>query len=212
MRVVGIDAARGAWLAVALEDGHFADATMAPTIDHVLAAHSEAAAVAIDIPLGIVETYGREADAAARRFVQPRGSSVFPTPPRAVIEARDYDAARAISDERGWPRPTKQSYGMRHRILEADRAARSDDRLFEVHPEVSFRELAGHPLETKKSFHGQTQRVELLASAGIHLDGQRIDDDLLDAAVAAWSATRYARREALSLPDGHLERLGCIWR
>lgn len=56
------------------------------------------------------------------------------------------------------------------------------------------------------------QRVELLASTGIHLDGQRIDDDLLDAAVAAWSATRYARGEAVSLPDGHLDRLGCIWR
>lgn len=138
MRVVGLDAARGAWLAVALEDGRFAGATLAPTIDAVLAMQSEAHAVAIDIPLGIIETYGREADTAARRFVQPRGSSVFPTPPRAVIEATDYDAARAICDERGWPRPTKQSYGMRHRILEADRAAHCDDRLFEVHPEVSF--------------------------------------------------------------------------
>jgi predicted RNase H-like nuclease len=206
-----MDAARGAWLAVALEVGRFAGATLAPTIDAVLAMHSEAHAVAIDIPLGIIETYGREADTAARRFVQPRGSSVFPTPPRAVIEATDYDAARAICDERGWPRPTKQSYGMRDRILEADRAAHSDDRLFEVHPEVSFRELASHPLETKMSFQGQTQRVELLASAGIHLEG-RIDDDLLDAAVAAWSAARYARGEALPLPDEHTGRLGGIWR
>ena len=211
MRVVGIDAARGAWLAVALEDGRFAGATLARTISDVLAMHSEARAVAIDIPLGIIETYGREADTAARRFVQPRGSSVFPTPPRAVLEATDYDAARAICDERGWPRPTKQSYGMRHRILEADRAARLDERLFEVHPEVSFRELAGHPLETKRSFQGQTQRVELLASAGVHLEGP-IDDDLLDAAIAAWSAARYARGEALPLPDGHIGRLGGIWR
>ena len=31
---------------------------------------------------------------------------------------------------------------MRDRILEADRAAHLDVRLFEVHPEVSFRELA----------------------------------------------------------------------
>lgn len=100
---------------------------------------------------------------------------------------------------------------MRHRILEADRAAFLDERLFEVHPEVSFRELAGGPLETKKSFTGQTHRVELLASAGIHLDG-RIDDDLLDAAIAAWSAARYARGEARPLPDGHVGRLGGIWR
>ncbi|MGH3037461.1 MAG: DUF429 domain-containing protein [Gaiellaceae bacterium] len=36
--------------------------------------------------------------------------------------------------------------------------------------------------------------------------------DLLDAAVAAWSATRYARGEARPLPDGHVERIGAIWR
>jgi Protein of unknown function (DUF429) len=53
--------------------------------------------------------------------------------------------------------------------------------------------------------------VELLASAGIHLEG-RIDDDLLDAAIAAWSAARYARGEARPLPDGRVGRIGGIWR
>jgi predicted RNase H-like nuclease len=100
---------------------------------------------------------------------------------------------------------------MRHRILEADRAAHLDTRLFEVHPEVSFRELAGRPLEKKRTLLGQTQRLELLASAGIHLDSA-VDDDLLDAAVAAWSAARYASREVLPVSAGHTARLGAIWR
>ena len=39
--------------------------------------------MAIDIPVGIIEEYGREADTAARRFIQPRGSSVFPTSSQA---------------------------------------------------------------------------------------------------------------------------------
>jgi predicted RNase H-like nuclease len=211
LRVVGVDASRGAWLAVAIDDGRFAGASLTQTIADVLAMHDDARAVAIDIPLGIIETYGREADTAARRFIQPRGSSVFPTPPRVVVEAPDYDVARSICDERGWPRPSRQSYGMRHRILEADRAARLDVRLFEVHPEVSFRELAGRPLEKKRTLLGQTQRLELLASAGIHLDSA-VDDDLLDAAVAAWTAARFARGEALPLPAGHTARLGAIWR
>ena len=109
MRVVGVDASRGAWLAVTLDDGRFAGASLAPTIAEVLAMHADARAVAVDVPLGINETYGREADTAARRFIQPRGSSVFPTPPRAVVEAPDYDVARSICDERGWPRPSRQS-------------------------------------------------------------------------------------------------------
>ena len=211
LRVVGVDACRGAWLAVVLDDGRYEGATLAPRIADVLALHPDARAVAIDIPVGIIEDYGREADTAARRFIQPRGSSVFPTPPRLVVEAPDYDQARLICDERGWPRPSRQSYGMRHRILEAVQAAHSDTRVFEVHPEVSFRELGGRPLEKKKTLLGQTQRLELLASAGIHLS-HAVDDDHLDAAVAAWSAARYARGEALPLPEGHAARLGAIWR
>ena len=38
------------------------------------------------------------------------------------------------------------------------------------------------------------------------------ESDLLDAAVVAWSARRYARREAVPLPDGYSERIGAIWR
>ena len=80
-----------------------------------------------------------------------------------------------------------------------------------MHPEVSFRELAGRPLEKKRTLLGQTQRLKLLTSVGIHLDSA-VDDDLLEAAAAAWSAARYARREALPLPAGHTARLGAIWR
>lgn len=212
MRVVGVDAARGAWLVVVLDDGRFAGAVLARTIADILAMHSDARAIAVDIPLGVIETYGRDADTAARRFVQPRGGAVFPTPPRLVVEAPDYDVARTICDERGWPRPSRQSYGMRHRILEADRAAHLDERLIEVHPEVSFRELLGRPLEKKKTLLGQTQRFDALVSAGIHLDPAAVNDDLLDASVAAWTAARYARGEALPLPEGHTARLGGIWR
>ncbi len=100
---------------------------------------------------------------------------------------------------------------MRHRILEADRAAHLDQRLIEVHPEVSFRQLAGRPLESKKTMLGQNQRLEALATAGIHLD-HPVNDDLLDAAVGAWTAGRYAQGQALPLPDGHAARLGAIWR
>jgi hypothetical protein len=35
---------------------------------------------------------------------------------------------------------------------------------------------------------------------------------LLDATVAAWTAARFARGEALPLPEDHEERIGAIWR
>jgi predicted RNase H-like nuclease len=49
------------------------------------------------------------------------------------------------------------------------------------------------------------ERRRLLATAGIELPdelsaGQAAADDVLDAAIAAWSATRKARGEAVPLP------------
>ena len=101
------------------------------------------------------------------------------------------------------------------RILEVDRYASDDKRVIEVHPEVSFRELAERPLESKHRVQGLVERRALLENAGIEIPASvaRIaEPDLLDAAVVAWSARRYARREAVPLPDGYRERIGAIWR
>ena len=98
-----------------------------------------------------------------------------------------------------------------------------DARLFEVHPEVSFARLAGRTLDSsKKSWNGAAQRRALLAGVGIELPndlgpaGTAPVDDVLDAAVAAWSASRIAAGEAVSLPatPGRRDRSGrliAIW-
>jgi len=57
-------------------------------------------------------------------------------------------------------------------------------------------------------------RRRLLKGAGIVLPeklGALPLIDVLDAAAAAWSAARYARGEARSLPEGATERIGAIW-
>ena len=96
-----------------------------------------------------------------------------------------------------------------------DEHARADERVIEVHPEVSFSELARRPLLPKKRTDGQAERRALLEQAGIAVPEMvpRIaEPDLLDATVAAWTAARYARGEAVPLPEGHDERIGAIWR
>jgi predicted RNase H-like nuclease len=85
--------------------------------------------------------------------------------------------------------------------------------VFEVHPEVSFRELVRRPLAPKRTAVGASERRLALAEAGIDLPDLPYPlEDVLDAAAAAWSANRYARGEALPLPAGHRERVGAIWR
>jgi predicted RNase H-like nuclease len=212
MRVVGLDACRGKWLAVLLDEGRFADADIGSAAT-LVGSWPDAHAIGVDIPIGLPDSPTREADRDARRFVGERRSSVFPTFPRCVLEAGTYDEAKARCTARGWQRPSIQSFGMRHRIFEIAALADADERVVEVHPEVSFRELLGRTPGPKRTASGAAERRLGLAKAGIELpDLPYPDDDVLDAAVVAWSAMRYARGEALPLPERHRTRIATIWR
>jgi predicted RNase H-like nuclease len=213
VKALGLDACRGKWLAIALDGGCFEEARLASDAAALLTAWSDAAAIGVDIPIGLPDTPLREADRAARQFVGERRSSVFATFPSVVLDAPTYEEAKTICVERGWPKPSIQSYGMRHRISEIAHLAAADERVVEVHPEVSFRELLGRTLSPKRTGAGGSERRLALTEAGIDLPDLSYPlDDVLDAAVAAWSAMRYAHGEALPLPHGHQTRLGTIWR
>jgi predicted RNase H-like nuclease len=212
-RVAGVDLARGALAVVVLEGNRVVEAFRCEAFADALLVEAEV--IAIDIPIGMPEAGSREADTAARRFVGPRASSVFSTPIRPVLEAETYAEARAVATRLTGKSVSAQAYALGRRILELDELAHRDERVIEVHPEVSFRELARRPLLSKKATDGLLERRGLLADAGIELpqSAARISEpDLLDATVAAWSARRYANGEAVPLPEGHGARIGAIWR
>jgi predicted RNase H-like nuclease len=123
MKALGLDACRGKWLAVCLDEGQFDDARLASDAAGLVCAWPDAAVIGVDIPIGLPETPLRKADRAAREFVGERRSSVFATFPSVVLEAPTYEEAKAICIARGWPKPSIQSYGMRHRIIEIARLA-----------------------------------------------------------------------------------------
>jgi predicted RNase H-like nuclease len=213
MLAVGVDGWRRGWVAVALAAGAPRLALCASFAD-VLAAFPDAAAYGVDIPLG-AGAFPRPADAAARAFLGPRAASVFLTPPSSVLSVGDYAEANAEMRRLTGSGLSRQSYALARKILEVEPIARTDERVVEVHPEVSFHALAGVDLPSKHTWSGFHRRRSALASAGIDLP----DDlpaaplvDVLDAAVAAWSARRYATGRAEPLPAGREERLGTIWR
>ena len=198
---VGVDAARGGWIAVALEDGAFADAALERRLAAVIERFPDAEAFGVDVPVGLPPPgERRRADVEARRGAGPRRSSVFFTPSREALEAPTYAAARAVA-----PETSAQGWALRTAILDAARV--DDSRLHEVHPEVSFAVLGGEPLVfAKRTWNGQHERARLLVKAGIKLP-DRLDagivsaDDVLDATVAAWTATRIAGGEHRTLPS-----------
>jgi predicted RNase H-like nuclease len=134
---------------------------------------------------------------------------------RRVLEAATYAEARGVATELTGRSVSAQTYALRRRILEVDEYARTDERVIEAHPEVSFRELARRPLGSKHKLDGLIERRGLLEGAGIEVPEtvpRLAEPDLLDAVIAAWTAARYARGEALPLPEDHTERIGAIWR
>lgn len=208
-RVAGIDGyGRGAWVAVVLVDGSFSSALIGRSLDQLLPRLHECSLITIDIPIGLPDVGYREADRLAAARLGPRRSSVFPTPPRAVLEAATHGGANEVARRILGKGVSLQTYGLRGRIFEAEIQVRAGVNLVEVHPEVCFAELAGAPLAwSKASWRGAPLRRKLLLDAGIRLpdaldeaDGVPIAD-VLDASVAAWSADRIARGAAVSLPD-----------
>lgn len=210
MHVVGADGCRGGWVAVTLVDGRVSAVEVFPQFAALVAAAGGAAAIGVDMPIGLLETASRAADREARRLLGRAGSSVFGVPARPVLLAATYTEARRLARDRGETGVSAQAYALRRKIFEVEAVAGGDDRVYEVHPEVSFRELGGGAgrLAGKKTWDGLGERRELLRRAGIELPdvlgdaGRRSGaDDVLDAAAAAWSALRVARGEARSLPD-----------
>jgi predicted RNase H-like nuclease len=224
--VAGADVARGSWVVVTLADGVFHDAMVVEGLETVWDSADGLELLAADIPIGLPEDGGawpRAADLEARRLVGPRWSSVFPTPPRPVLDARSYTAANALHRELTEKGLSRQTWGLRGKILEAEGLIDRQPGTIEAHPEVCFRMMKGAPLEhAKKSWNGQMERRRLLEERGIVIPdgldavtGRTPPDDLLDAAATAWTAWRFATGKAAALPAGHaspsmVER-GLIW-
>lgn len=196
---VGVDGCRRGWVAVGLTDDGFERGGLFDTFAEVMGAHANATAIGVDMPLGLIEGGSRAADAAARRGLPGQASSVFSAPVRGVLEARDYTDARRISLEACGKSLSKQAFNLVVKIAEVD-AFVDHPRLYEVHPELSFRLLGGRRLLGKKTWGGLCERLSLLRGEGIEIPydlggaGAVGIDDVVDAAVAAWSARRIARQ------------------
>jgi predicted RNase H-like nuclease len=208
VRVAGVDGTKKGLVAVVLEGGRFAEDLLISPIDSAFNELHDVYVIAIDVPIGFGP---RAADAEARKFLAGAASTVFSTPSREVLE-RPFGPGLGVS---------AQAHALGARILHVTSLAQADDRIHEVHPEVSFRAMnGGRPLRyRKKSAGGAIERIALLQRHEIEIAELRETaiaplDDVLDAAAAAWSAERIAQGIAETLPDSPKRLDGkalCIW-
>ncbi|GAA5120897.1 DUF429 domain-containing protein [Haloechinothrix salitolerans] len=200
------------WVGIVLDNGrmtaHVASG-IAALVDQA-SADGPVAVVGIDMPIGLPDNGPRQADQLARQAVWRLRSSVFMTPTRSALGCSDHASASARNRELTGQGMSIQAYGLKPKLLEVDGWARQAAvDVVEVHPEVSFAHLAGAPLDVGKRTHdGVVRRRKLLREAGIVTDeelgtvGRGVGvDDVLDAAVVAWSAHRVAVGCAVTMPD-----------
>ncbi len=209
MLVVGLDGARGGWIAAYAEVGagsraRVVDVHFTPDVSSALT--SDLAVAAIDMPIGLPEVGPRTCDREARTLLRPHGSRVFAAPIRATLAHRDdYAAACATARAVSGRALSKQAWNLLPKIAEVDSLA-DDERIHECHPEVSFALMAGAAVSArKKSPDGAAQRRDLLRRAfdlGAAWTPPRLagaPDDILDALACAWSAVRIASAHGLTL-------------
>lgn len=213
MLVVGADVWRGQWVAVVLRDGSFEQAKIFKSIADVAAVYKSADVIGVDMPIGLVESGHRPADDCARRVVGAKlRSSVFPAPTTTMLSHETAEAANRSAAATGEVGISRQAFALKSKILEVAEVQERDRRLTEVHPEVSFAIALGEPLSwSKRSWNGRAQRLAILRKEGIalpnYLDleaGNASVDDVMDAAIGAWSALRVAHKQAMPFPEpGH---------
>jgi predicted RNase H-like nuclease len=214
--LAGVVPARGGWLVASAK---WQGATIAPQEPEVIGEFIDILdykpayrVIAVFTPIGLLEeprAKGRSCEREARRVLGvPRASAIASAPPRAALAASTYEEAVEASGGHLSPIRWRQIA----KIAEVDKviAPYWQRTVFEVHPELSFFQLAeDRPLRyPKRTQVGIEEREEILRARlpgaerilGATLPGVS-KSQLNDAAACLWTARRIAARTVSRLPE-----------
>ncbi len=211
--VAGADGCRAGWVVATRDDLRVVTRLDLTDID----------LLGVDMPIGLPIDARRACDVEARRALGLRGSSVFPTPPRACLGATTHPEAVRRARAAFGCGISVQAFHLLPKIAEVDALAdpSQPDRIVEISPELAFASMQrlrtgeSTPLPRKVEPAGAAARRRLLEAEGIDVRpvprGAR-PDDVLDAYAVLWSADRFARGDAIVFGDGALDSRGLPMR
>ena len=169
------------------------------------------------MPIGLPPSGPRECDGLARGLLGPRRSSVFRAPIRPALQAASRVEADALTRAIEGKGVAAQAFGLYAKVRAVDAFLASDaaarERVFEVHPELSFCFWNdSQPMRFgKKQAEGKAERLALVrrwlgadvleVARGGHPKKALADDDVLDALAALWTAHRIAAGSCRVLPS-----------
>ena len=216
IKYVGVDSCRGGWIGVGLDDGDGTRVKVREKFSEILECFGDASLILVDMPIGLHEDGKprfRACDIEARRLLEQRKFSVFPTPSRRLLDkAMAEEWGREDASEwsrKEWGRKVgAQEFGIYRKMHEvgealARRGENASPKVREAHPEFCFLALSQeqHPMSHKKRDRaGRDERLATLRHRAQDVDAmlkkargkftrtQVADDDILDALAIAITA------------------------
>ncbi|RMB59459.1 DUF429 domain-containing protein [Dokdonia sinensis] len=184
MIYAGIDGCKSGWLLV-YYDGEFYKHTVLKNFEDIAALHIPNCRILVDIPIGLTtENFTRTIEATMRAELGKRSSTVFNAPARPATRATDKAQAREINIKFTGKSLSEQSLNIMPKIKEVDEFLLSEDfkhydlTIYESHPELCFKYLAGEVIQSRKSMTaGIEERLQILECFETNV--RKLYDDIL---------------------------------
>ena len=201
--LIGIDGTSSGWIASigSSKDKCVSFITISENLNKLLSDYPNSVVV-IDMPIELnKKNYLRECDVLAKRYLgKSFQSSIFIPPLKRVLECTDYQEANMLSKKITGKGLSKQSWNLKSKISEVQGISKLSNKIYEGHPECTFKMLKDETLKAKKkSVVGIFERLGILKKAGLdplsitlHLERTATIkiDDVLDSMVLFITASR----------------------
>ena len=217
MKLAGVDGCRSGWIVALAADWPCqtpAEIHFCADFTAVLALTKRCPAVAVDMPIGLPDgATPRACDLEALQALGRQRSSIFLAPPRSTLGARDPQEFQNMHRELRGVGAGLPVWGIVPKMREVNLAIEANPglqkRIFEFHPELTWRRLSQGPsLAKKKTAAGLLDRIAVLnAKAGnwtsskpYEIPGKPALDDVLDAISGLAAAHAFLTRPRTIAP------------
>ena len=214
--IIGIDGCKSGWFAVWQNQDEVIETAVFQSMNNLknFFIETNQLIIGIDIPVILSEVMPRQADQLARKLLSKKASSIFTAPTPEMLDQPNYEKASLVSKKLIGKSMSLQSWYLFPKIKDVQTILHDRTiKIFEVHPEVSFRALNNQNIiiESKKTVEGFKIRKFLLEKHFLNLNFDSIrnkyqkkdvmDNDILDALVVLWSTKRIVNNQASYLPE-----------
>ena len=217
--IAGVDGCKAGWLCIkknidtgVVSSGVFSNA------QSLIRQKPEPLVIAVDIPIGLMESDPRQCDIEARKLLDiKRKPSIFPAPIRSIIRLNTFEEANAVSKQILGKGISQQTHAICKKILQFDEILSEQPalqkRIKEIHPEVCFWACNNDKSipHNKKSEEGLKERHKIISEYFGHKAIMDVrskyhvntvaHDDIYDAFIALWTAERIYKGNAGLIPN-----------